>query len=741
MIFRTNTLSLTEQLQTYQSKCSCAALVTSVALAVLGACMCAGLIPQVGIQYGFALSGVAFLVGAVSLYDQSKRCQKNSEEVENQQNFQPVFSESNLLDLESDVESTIEEISEIPDAELTRANLNETHRDRAYALAARFDLEGEIVVSPQEIQVNGVRYQPTDTSLELFNYYVNQNWLSPEPVTICISARTNQISEGNQYLQALPLEMIREIIEYLPARDQLRMGACTSYFHHLIHSQFWKSQEEFSPKCSLTPTQLHSILCAYGERIEKLNLKGVLASWNRDEQFELLNLLPIYCPHLKSLNLEECHLRLNQMLIQTFSRFTQLTYLYLGANDNNYGDLHPLATTLGSFGSLVHLNLENNAIGIRNLSLLGDSLLNHPNLTHLNLSSNGFEAEGARILSDILPSLTCLSHLDLSNCLLNHADMRQLVSSLPLSLLHLNLNNSGLESLQLFAQEFNRLTSLQSLNLNGNYFPTGMQVFARNLPESLIRLDLGKNILRNQGVAYLAQEFSRLTNLLELNLEQNYLDAQGAQNLAASLSQLSLLTHLQIGKNNFEEQGIQFLISPLSHLSFLRHLDLSRTCLHAQGSHDLAQAIRGLTALNELILNENAISPYGIEPLAEAMSQLPIERLELAGNCLVMEENGAVILGRILQEMPLKILNLDTNFLTNIGLESLIPSLSQLSSLRELNLNNNQLGDEGLQLLSPLLLQLTSLERLYFCNNQISDEGRNSLLSFPLSIITSLEDQ
>jgi Leucine-rich repeat (LRR) protein len=144
---------------------------------------------------------------------------------------------------------------------------------------------------------------------------------------------------------------------------------------------------------------------------------------------------------------------------------------------------------------------------------------------------------------------------------------------------------------------------------------------------------------------------------------------------------------------------------------FLEVIDLSYNQINSRQAVFLAKSIKECSVLKELILENNEICD-GVKSIIE-MLPLTVTRLNLNSNGL--GDDGAMIVSEmLLQNTLLTHLDLNNNFINDIGAESIIKGLvrPQFSSLTNLDLRGN------------LITKLESVYTSPNCTIQIYFEGR-----------------
>jgi Ran GTPase-activating protein (RanGAP) involved in mRNA processing and transport len=272
---------------------------------------------------------------------------------------------------------------------------------------------------------------------------------------------------------------------------------------------------------------------------------------------------------------------------------------------------------------------------------------------------------------------------------------------------HLSLAGAGIDAVrqQLADISPHEITSLDiSLSLN-KFRAAGMAAIAPQLAKlsQLTSLDLSSNQLDDAGMTALAPQLAKLSQLTSLDLSNNYFGPDGMAALAPHLTKLSQLTSLDLTDNNLGAAGMAALAPQLAKLSQLTSLDLAYTQLGAAGMAALAPHLAHLSQLTSLDLYGNELGDAGIAALAQHLAKLSqLTSLDLRDNKLGPE--GMAALAPYLAKLSqLTSLELGYNKLGDAGMAALAQHLAKLSQLTSLELRGNNLGPEGMAIIEPIL--------------------------------------
>uniref|UniRef100_A0A7S4K8I6 Uncharacterized protein n=1 Tax=Guillardia theta TaxID=55529 RepID=A0A7S4K8I6_GUITH len=163
----------------------------------------------------------------------------------------------------------------------------------------------------------------------------------------------------------------------------------------------------------------------------------------------------------------------------------------------------------------------------------------------------------------------------------------------------------------------------------------------RRQEESVTRVDLSYNYLRNSGVISLAYVFKLLSSLVHLDLGDNHVGDSGACALADALSTASSLQTLALGGNRIADLGAAAMAAQLP--ATLVTLNLNFNFVADEGAAALARALPSASSLSCIYLSGNSIGGGGAARMAEAMaSARQLKQLYLRGNPIDEEGKGAL---------------------------------------------------------------------------------------------------
>lgn len=159
------------------------------------------------------------------------------------------------------------------------------------------------------------------------------------------------------------------------------------------------------------------------------------------------------------------------------------------------------------------------------------------------------------------------------------------------------------------------------------------------------------------------------------------------------LSKICVIIKLKLRVCKIEKIMLK-LYEILKKNKFLEVIDLSYNQISSCQAVYLAKNIKECSVLKELILENNEICD-GVKSITE-MLPLTVTRLNLNSNGL--GDYGAMIIAEMLLQNTLLIhLDINNNFINDIGLESLIKVIDhhQITSLTNIDIRGNLISNEG----------------------------------------------
>lgn len=179
----------------------------------------------------------------------------------------------------------------------------------------------------------------------------------------------------------------------------------------------------------------------------------------------------------------------------------------------------------------------------------------------------------------------------------------------------------------------------------------------------------------------------------DLNLKFTPLDGDGAQHVSLILPFYESLLSLRLWKTHLGTPGCACLAKALQALPQLQLLSLEDNLIDAPGIRALSQGLKSLIDLQELYLHDNRLKPEGGLILSTLLPHFPKLRT------LTVDENGLEdastieILHSICKtELPIKLLGLGYNKLTETTANELFRSLGLVTTLKKITFGGTKMG-------------------------------------------------
>ncbi|KAL0487204.1 hypothetical protein AKO1_012178 [Acrasis kona] len=227
--------------------------------------------------------------------------------------------------------------------------------------------------------------------------------------------------------------------------------------------------------------------------------------------------------------------------------------------------------------TLQTINLEQAQIGDNGVKEIAEALKENKSVTRLNLSGNGITAAGMTFITSMLSTNTTLMYIDLSHNSLVDESIKILCDgalkvNTNINLKTLNLQNNAIadKGVEYFVDSLMsnpKLKSIESLNLSHNQIgDAGCEHIAKLLDfqsklsnVAMTVIDLGYNLLANDGAKLISKAMGSNKNIKQLNLEFNQIGYQGTKDLAFCCVKNTHVEKLVLGGNRLGEQALYLL--------------------------------------------------------------------------------------------------------------------------------------------------------------------------------------
>ena len=441
------------------------------------------------------------------------------------------------------------------------------------------------------------------------------------------------------------------------------------------------------------------------------------------------------------------------MIVNALKQVTTLKLLNLNDNQNRSEELAPALTSIISNNKFMEsLLLSNNNLNDDGVIKIAQSLCKHTKLKIINLQSNNITEKSAEALASVISSNTGLEELYLGNNTIQLGVITlstALTNISSLKVLDLAINNipeeaadelssairanNSLEKLWLYGNRLGsstamivnalkQVTTLKMLNLNDNQnrseelAPALTSIISNNkFMESLL---LSNNNLNDDGVIKIAQSLCKHTKLKIINLQSNNITEKSAEALASIISSNTGLQELYLS-NNTIQLGVITMSTALKNISSLKVLDLNNNNIPEEAADELSAAIRANNSLEKLYLNSNHLGSSSVM-IVNALKQVTtLKELDLSVNQNRSKELAPALTSLILYNKSMEILSLSDNNLNDGGVIKIAQSLCKHTKLKIINLQSNNITEKSAEALSSIISSNTGLQQLYLGNNTI----------------------
>ncbi|XP_025764586.1 protein NLRC5 isoform X2 [Oreochromis niloticus] len=301
-----------------------------------------------------------------------------------------------------------------------------------------------------------------------------------------------------------------------------------------------------------------------------------------------------------------------------------------------------------------------------------------------------------------------------------------------------------------------KFTSLRKLEFSGaSLTATGAASLASGLQgcPHITEINLSDNNLRDEGISYIAEIFTKLQNLSNVVLGRNsttlnavdcliktmssclniqHVHADGIKDLTVTFFQKSdmnshksiLESTISLLNQNWNKSEMQKLAESLARCPALSVLDLSGGQWDEEILRKLTEFLPQFSITEKIIINDSCSSVEGLVVLTALLSDYPpVMELHIR---LQVPVKVSIVFARG-REKPAsgisKSLCLSYCNLHPADLESVLRCLGTSSDLTMLDLSSNCLGNKGLKKLLDFLPRLCKIQEINASNNDINMEG------------------
>jgi hypothetical protein len=278
----------------------------------------------------------------------------------------------------------------------------------------------------------------------------------------------------------------------------------------------------------------------------------------------------------------------------------------------------------------------------------------------------------------------------------------------------------GREDAAAIAQGIGGNASLENLDLTDlstSYGPAWQAMLTRN--HSLKEILLYTHISSDE-FGYFARGFAHNTSVKSLSLSE--IGSAEANALADAFLGNDILESLDISYNGMPGAEDAAAVQSLWRNHTLRHLTISDSASnHATW---FPTVLPENCTLETIDLSENALELNQCRAICESLrGSSCLRELNLSANDIVFDDHGAQALNDLLENTPLRMMNVGENQITTQGIAVLADGLRGNSFLRELCLKDCEITDEGLIQLGEALVENSTLEIIRLEDNTFGDDA------------------
>eukprot|EP00299_Pterocystis_sp_00344_P010179 c4488_g1_i2.p1 GENE.c4488_g1_i2~~c4488_g1_i2.p1 ORF type:complete len:316 (-),score=60.47 c4488_g1_i2:120-1067(-) len=269
-----------------------------------------------------------------------------------------------------------------------------------------------------------------------------------------------------------------------------------------------------------------------------------------------------------------------------------------------------------------HLNVQKYTLSKSAVKSLSEQINAHPSLTVLTLQHCGLTSDGIESLCRAIETHPNLKFLDLSG-------------------------NPGMGAQSIAPA----IWSLRAITLRGcTVHSIGAEALAQELRlegcgRELEILDIGDNVIGDQGGAVLIPALLVLPKLHSLNVEENGLGIESSRALGAALAKTSALTTLNMSNNGIGVFGCIAIAQGLQNNRTLKNLLLSKCYMVGRGgsAEALALSLSTHTTLESIDLSFNFLEDEAVRTLSEGIAKnTKLKKIDMSNNWLTAEGANAL---------------------------------------------------------------------------------------------------
>jgi Ran GTPase-activating protein (RanGAP) involved in mRNA processing and transport len=268
----------------------------------------------------------------------------------------------------------------------------------------------------------------------------------------------------------------------------------------------------------------------------------------------------------------------------------------------------------------------------------------------------------------------------------------------------------GREDAAAIAQGIGGNTSLEKLdltNISTSYGPAWQAMLTRN--HSLKEIILSTLIARDE-FGYFARGFAHNTSVKSLSLKGCAIGSTEVNALAFALLGNDTLESLSLRRHGMPGAEDAAAVESLWQNDTLKHLTIS-DCASDDDVTGFPTVLLENCTLETIDLSENTLGLNHCHAICESLRRSScLRELNLSGNDIVLDDHGAQALNDLLENTPLRMMDVSQNQITTQGIAVLAHGLRGNSFLRELRLEFCGIRNDGLIQLGEALVENSTLE-------------------------------
>ena len=368
--------------------------------------------------------------------------------------------------------------------------------------------------------------------------------------------------------------------------------------------------------------------------------------------------------------------------------------------------------------------LYNSTINPSEMLQISPGIEHNKNLSQLILSQCSIQDEGAIILSKSLFNNINISYIDLDENKIGEKGVKaiseKLLGKVSLKKLVLSHNIINSKGALYIGQNLADAQGIQNLFINSNKIgDEGCEFLSEGIikNDSLIELNINKNEITNKGIKYISKALLNKKNIMILSAAENeIIDIE--EDLYALLGWCK---NVVLSGNPLNKNGIIRLLQGCENNKLIKNMRFK-----VMDENEIYNFKCFNDNLKEFDLSYN--HKMNISLLKNILSLRNISKLDLRSNNLG-DKNISIIADYIKEkEIPLKVLNIQSNEISSVGSLSLSEMLKNNKHLKIINLAGNPLGYKGVKYLcDSISLNSNVLEELLLNYTKCNDYCKNDL--------------